>query len=261
MKTNLYQLKLTKKGYGLFPYIIVKFQEFFLQVPIHFLKNSEDLLNENYPGVTIPNVPEHLFDYDIDKQVVLMHDKLLEVVRDYADTLTGRNNVVFPIWLVENKNTAYFLQDGNFTKENKIPTGGNLVTNDYTFIAINSDHFISNSPKSSGFNQNKSLKKNENFPKGITFYEPLDLSTINAIKIESDFNTVRVLEHEKEDKNIIIRIKNKIGNTLIDFTGANDYRMYCYMHYGFLDSRHYALNNNSNFIISTPQKFILLVRN
>lgn len=159
MKTNLYQLKLTKKGYGLFPYIIVKFQEFFLQVPIHFLKNSEDLLNENYPGVTIPNVPEHLFDYDIDKQVVLMHDKLLEVVRDYADTLTGRNNVVFPIWLVENKNTAYFLQDGNFTKENKIPTGGNLVTNDYTFIAINSDHFISNSPKSSGFNQNKSFKK------------------------------------------------------------------------------------------------------
>lgn len=95
----------------------------------------------------------------------------------------------------------------------------------------------------------------------MEFYnEPTNLESLNAVYVESDFKTFRIIEHEKDNKNIFIKIKNPIGNTLLDFTGAKDYEVYCYDKNGYLNSKHFALNNISSFIIQSPHKTILLMR-
>ena len=44
MKTNWYEHRLTKPGYGQFPYIIFKVgYALFMQIPIHFLKPGQEI--------------------------------------------------------------------------------------------------------------------------------------------------------------------------------------------------------------------------
>ena len=64
-----------KKGYGKFPYIILKTgYAIYMQIPIHFNTNGDF---DNYPGTHINDVSEaNLVDYEKDKTSAL-HDRLI----------------------------------------------------------------------------------------------------------------------------------------------------------------------------------------
>lgn len=82
---------------------------------------------------------------------------------------------------------------------------------------------------------------------------------IDTKRIEYNANTFIVADHEENGKNIIINFKNPNGNTILDFSKANDYIMFCYDTKGDLMSRHYAINRQGSFMIQTPYNTIHLV--
>lgn len=92
------------------------------------------------------------------------------------------------------------------------------------------------------------------------FNEPSSTSGLNAIEVESESNNITIVDYENPGKNLFIKVKTERGNTLLDFTGAGDYILYCYNKNKHLDSRHCAINNLSSFIIQSPYKTILLMR-
>lgn len=100
---------------------------------------------------------------------------------------------------------------------------------------------------------------------------------INGIKLDvskqpTDFSPLAVTEVELEDKNIkvvklngsypnyFIYVGGENGNTLLDFAGAEDFRVFFYDEVGELKGRHWALNNHNGFMIQTRYKRILLVK-
>lgn len=258
MKTKLTQLKLTKKGYGLFPYIILRIDAcHYMQVPIHFVKGGGDIDINKHLGVYVDNVPlKILLTTDRETQLNLFHDDIIEATKTFIGKFKQYNKKEPELCIVFGKDRALFYNEGIFKESNAIPTGGILVSQTNVVLAKNAEHYIE------GYKHKETKLFNEEFSHTYrnTFHIPMDLSEVNAIHIKCDFNTVRVADYETEDKNIIITIENKIGNSLIDFTKASDYRMYCFNENQVLTSRHYALNNSSNFIIQTPQKFILLIK-
>ncbi|GGE44915.1 hypothetical protein [Psychroflexus planctonicus] len=82
-----------------------------------------------------------------------------------------------------------------------------------------------------------------------------DMITVNVV-----YNTIRIVDFEDEDKDILIEVSSNAGNTLLDFSKAKDYNVYCYNENGHLDSKYLAYNNKSNFIIGTQYKSIFLER-
>lgn len=79
-------------------------------------------------------------------------------------------------------------------------------------------------------------------------------------KIEYFGNTFIVADHEEDDKNLFINVNQPNSNTILDFSSAYDYMVFCYDPKGNLKSRHYALNNRGSFMIQTPYSSILLVQ-
>lgn len=78
-------------------------------------------------------------------------------------------------------------------------------------------------------------------------------------KIEYFGNTFIVADHEEDGKNLFINVTEPNGNTILDFSKANDYTVFCYDSKGNLKSRHYAINNRVSFMIQTPYSTIHLV--
>lgn len=81
----------------------------------------------------------------------------------------------------------------------------------------------------------------------------------NTKTIEYNANTFIVANHEENGKNLFININNPNGNTILDFSKANDYIVFCYDTIGELKSRHYAINGKGRFMIQTPYNTIHLV--
>lgn len=82
---------------------------------------------------------------------------------------------------------------------------------------------------------------------------------IDTKKIEYSTNTFIVADHEENGKNLLVNINNPNGNTILDFSRANDYIVLCYDSIGELKSRHYAINRKGRFMIQTPYNTIHLV--
>jgi len=78
-------------------------------------------------------------------------------------------------------------------------------------------------------------------------------------KIEYFGNTFIVADHEEDGKNLFINVIEPNGNTILDFSKANDYTVFCYDSKGNLKSRYYAINNRVSFMIQTPYSTIHLV--
>lgn len=72
-------------------------------------------------------------------------------------------------------------------------------------------------------------------------------------------NTFIVADHEEDGKNLFINVTEPNGNTILDFSSANDYMVFCYDPKGNLKSRHYAINNRGSFMIQTSYNSIYLV--
>jgi hypothetical protein len=250
--------------YGIFPYyLITNGYNDFVQFPIHLI--SEDVkvdvrnTSNALPGINIYSVSRDIVKLSRWKQIEAIIEQLVEVGKQKLKQLQYERDYRYWVCLVVSDSQCLFIDDEGVRESNYIPMGGTLNDIKLNLLAANTRHYNSDPFKTNDYSRAKTLYLDK-YSSGNSFYEPMNLSDINAIKVESDFNTIRVSEHETEDKNIIIRFKNKTGNCFIDFTDANDYRVYCIDNTGYVMSRHYAFNNTSNFTIQTPENFILLVR-
>ena len=92
----------------------------------------------------------------------------------------------------------------------------------------------------------------------LNFIEELKNVTPNK-RIEYYGKTIIVADHEEDGKNLFINVTEPNGNTILDFSSANDYMVFCYDPKGNLKSRHYAINGKGSFMIQTPYSTIDLV--
>lgn len=129
------------KGYGKFPYIIIRpFYATFIQVPIHFNVENDDVIN--YPGTHINDVsPELIALYKQDKKSPL-HDILIEhslKIKKKVDTHANKHT---PMCLVESEHVAHYFEEDNSISEGPIPYGGTLMTQTHKFIAMGEKHYL-----------------------------------------------------------------------------------------------------------------------
>lgn len=88
--------------------------------------------------------------------------------------------------------------------------------------------------------------------------QPLNTDIVN---IKINYNTIRVVDFEEAGKHLLIEVTNEVGNTMLDFSNADNYMVYCYNAAGYLDTQHIAFHNHkSNFMVGTKYKSILLWR-
>lgn len=92
----------------------------------------------------------------------------------------------------------------------------------------------------------------------LNYPEELKDLTSNK-KIEYLGSTFIVADHEEDGKNLLINVTKPNRNTVLDFSKANDYVVFCYDPKGNLKSRHYAINNRASFMIQTPYSTMHLV--
>lgn len=104
---------------------------------------------------------------------------------------------------------------------------------------------------------NSKLPENQSLDYMLDYYAQ---QNIPNKKIEYFGKTFIVADHEEDDKNLFINVNQPNGNTILDFSSANDHIVFCYDSKGNLKSRHYALNNRGSFMIQTPYSSILLVQ-
>jgi hypothetical protein len=88
--------------------------------------------------------------------------------------------------------------------------------------------------------------------------QPSDFSGMDVMEIELDDANVKVAKLNGSSSNYFIYINVNYGNTLLDFAGAKDFRVFFYDD-GELKSRHWALNNENGFMLQTRYKRIFLV--
>ncbi len=129
-----------KKGYGKFPYIILKTgYAIYMQIPIHFNTHGDFI---NFPGTNLDGISEELLaEYENDKTSEL-HDRLIAHCKWVKNKMETEKNREARICLVEGPEIAYFfeVEEVNFT--NSIPYGGTLVTQQNDIIAMNANHYL-----------------------------------------------------------------------------------------------------------------------
>lgn len=128
-----------KKGYGKFPYIILKTgYAIYMQIPIHFNTNGDYL---NFPGTNLNDISEALLaDYNNDKSTEL-HDRLIDHCKWLKAKIESDKNREARICLVEGPEIGYFFEGEEVTFTNSIPCGGTLVTQQNDVLAINANHY------------------------------------------------------------------------------------------------------------------------
>lgn len=128
------------KGYGSFPYILVRlYSAIYMQIPIHF--NVEEA-TANFPGVQVNGIaPSLMEDYVKDKSSKL-HDILIDRVKAIKETMENREKKAIRLCLVEGKDIAYFFEGNEIKFNTSIPSGGTLVNQFKKIIAMNEEHYL-----------------------------------------------------------------------------------------------------------------------
>lgn len=129
-----------KKGYGKFPYIILKTgYAIYMQIPIHFNTNGDYI---NFPGTNLNDISEALLaDYNKDKTSEL-HDRLIAHCKWLKAKIESDKNREARICLVEGPEIGYFFEGDEIIFTNSIPSGGTLVTQQNDVLAMNANHYI-----------------------------------------------------------------------------------------------------------------------
>lgn len=129
-----------KKGYGKFPYIILKTgYAIYMQIPIHFNTNGDYI---NFPGTNLDGISEQLLtEYGYDKTSEL-HDRLIEHCKWVKNKMETEKNREARICLVEGPEIGYFFEGEEVTYTNSIPYGGTLVTQQNDVLAMNANHYL-----------------------------------------------------------------------------------------------------------------------
>lgn len=140
LEKNWYEHKLFIRGYGEFPYIILKAgYATFMQIPIHFNANGDFV---NFPGTHLENVSEtELVSYKNDKTSSL-HNRLLELCERIKNKIDSDRKSECSICLVEGPETSYYFNKDSISFSTAIPSGGTLVTQANKIIAMNTKHYI-----------------------------------------------------------------------------------------------------------------------
>ena len=129
-----------KKGYGKFPYIILKTgYAIFMQIPIHFNTNGDYV---NFPGTNLNDISEELLaDYENDKTSEL-HDRLIEHCKWVKAKMEADKNREAKICLVEGPEIAYYFDGDEINYTNSIPSGGTSVTQQNSILTMNTNHYL-----------------------------------------------------------------------------------------------------------------------
>ena len=130
-----------KKGYGKFPYIIMRVKHgIYIQIPIHLLKKDEKVDIINQPGTQI-HVDEDTLSKSKEEQIASLHDRLIHHTKLVKAKTENERDFLFGYCLVEGKEKAYYFKNGNINYNKSIPTGGKLLTQENEIIAWNHPHY------------------------------------------------------------------------------------------------------------------------
>ena len=113
-----------------------------MQIPIHFLKESEEVDVKKHPGTQVRNVKEKVLKESRGSQIFLLHDEILAttefVLRKIQSTKPQKN---LEACLVLGQKRALYFRDGRFTPHVYIPTGGTLLDQIGNIIGMNVEHY------------------------------------------------------------------------------------------------------------------------
>jgi hypothetical protein len=133
------------KGYGQFPYILLKsYYAMFMQIPIHLLEGSEFLDFNEYPGAQLLNVSESILKLEKHEQIKVLHDRLFEHTQWIYNKIEKDSGKPPLLWLVEDKNTAYCFENGKVKKSSQIPREGTLLNLLNQPIKMSGKHYNKN---------------------------------------------------------------------------------------------------------------------
>lgn len=147
MKNNIQNLdelnfekKITKRGYGNFPYLLYKSSPAtFTQIPIH-LNVPNDY--QAYPGMHIDNIPNEQLEAYKNNSDSELHQVLLERTQWAKEKIESDTQRPCRICLVESPDKGYYFEGDEIKPSNDIPSGGNVLCLEGRIISINTKHFI-----------------------------------------------------------------------------------------------------------------------
>ena len=143
MTTQWSNYRLLKKGYGEFPYIIIKIgHALFMQIPIHFLKEGEEIDTKKHPGTQVRPVSAEIFKEPLEDQIFLLQDDILATTEYVLDKVRAtKPEKKLEACLVLGKRQALYYYNGKFNPNTYIPTGGTLVDQGHKMIGMNVEHY------------------------------------------------------------------------------------------------------------------------
>ena len=143
MTTQWNNYRFFKKGYGEFPYIIIKTgHALFMQIPIHFLKKGEEIDIKKYLGTHLRNVSVDVLKEPRESQIFLLQEEILTTTKFVLNKVKAtKPEKKLEACLVLGKKQALYYNNGRFTPNTYIPTGGTLIDQTKKIIGMNVEHF------------------------------------------------------------------------------------------------------------------------
>ena len=143
MTTQWSNYRFFKKGYGEFPYIIIKIgHALFMQIPIHFLKEGEEIDTKKHPGTQVRDVSAEILKEPLEDQIFLLQDDILATTEYVLDKVRAtKPEKKLEACLVLGKRQALYYYNGKFNPNTYIPTGGTLVDQGHKMIGMNVEHY------------------------------------------------------------------------------------------------------------------------
>ena len=130
------------EAYGYFPYIILKVGcAMHMQIPIHFITNSEYQSTIDYPGKQLLDVDKKTFKLSKEEQIESLHEDLLELTQKIFNKIEKDKGVSPRLCLVEGPEKAYYFEADGIEFNSSIPDKGNLITQDKALISMNEPHY------------------------------------------------------------------------------------------------------------------------
>ena len=148
MKTQWYQHRLFKPGYGRFPYIIVKIgYAQYMQIPIHFVDEGQPVNLKTHPGTQVCDVPEIIFQLDRQTQIEYLHEEIMAATNTFISKTRIYSKKDPEACLVLAKDNGYYYKQGVFEHSQSIPSGGTLLDQTNNIIGMNVEHYLTNETK------------------------------------------------------------------------------------------------------------------
>ena len=148
MKTQWYQHRLFKPGYGRFPYIIVKIgYAQYMQIPIHFVGEGQPVNLKTHPGIQVHDVPEIIFQLDRQTQIEYLHEEIMAATNTFISKTRVYSKKDPEACLVLAKDNGYYYKQGVFEHSQSIPSGGTLLDQTNNIIGMNVEHYLTNETK------------------------------------------------------------------------------------------------------------------